>query len=215
MHPRSQCPAYLNQTICQQCYLPGHLKSHCRSIVVDDSTICKCCGEKGTYQNRLSQKYRSMRTMQCTGSHGQCMQPSTGICTQGKPSLEVAAAASPCGSKTAGAWRSTSLRNMWARQRPRIQMDCENCGGLVIDDGDSATKSRDVQLQIEKKRGATQRRHPKASCQKMKASCDQTLQPLQYVRLFPYEDRIRADQWHFRRSTRGLGARPGPVRILG
>ena len=47
MHPRSQCPAYLNQTIYQKCYLPGHKASRCRNIAVDHSTICKCCGETG------------------------------------------------------------------------------------------------------------------------------------------------------------------------
>ena len=47
IHWRSECPAFINQTVCQNCWKPGHLTSHCRSSTIDETTICKCCGEAG------------------------------------------------------------------------------------------------------------------------------------------------------------------------
>lgn len=61
LHFRSECPAFINQTICQNCFKPGHLKSHCHSTPVDDTTICKCCGEAG-HTKKTVQQTRTLAT---------------------------------------------------------------------------------------------------------------------------------------------------------
>ena len=41
MHTKSQCSAFLEQKICQNCCMPEHLKSQCRNATVDENTACQ------------------------------------------------------------------------------------------------------------------------------------------------------------------------------
>ena len=90
--------------------------SHAISLMGKDKVLFNILGKEGVYSQPQASLVLNDFFKRKPGA-------SFKFFFKGKASSKVAAAASPCWSKTAGTWRSTSLRTLWARQRPRIQMD--------------------------------------------------------------------------------------------
>ena len=162
MHPRSQCPAYLNQTICQQCYLPGHLESHCRSLAVDDTTICKCCGEAGHTKKDCPKNTDPCGRCKVRGqTENVCAHP-PGYVPKEKHLLKLKNQAAPAGAKQQAPGGALRCELCGPDNVHEFKWICENCGGLVIDDGDKATKCPGCSVAKGKKQQTTPQRHPRA-----------------------------------------------------
>lgn len=164
MHPRSQCPAYLNKTICQQCYLPGHLKSHCRSLAVDDSTIFKRCGETGHTKKDCPKNTDPCDRCNVRGHTVNVCNHPPGYVPQQKHLLKLQQQPAPAGAKQQAPGGALRRELCGPDNVQEFKWICENCGGLVIDDGDKATTCPGCSAAKGKKLQATQQRHPKACC---------------------------------------------------
>ena len=72
------------------------------------------------HKERLSEKYKSLWTVQSTRAHRTNVPPPTGICASRKTTFEVAT--SSTGTKAASTCRIVAVRNLWTGQHPRVQM---------------------------------------------------------------------------------------------